>query len=121
MEGSARRGQHVEALEEDALATLQSIHISINALNSIVSFVVDTLTHHRNILGKIQDKMEALMTQFEVIQLWPPPPTSLSQQSQLIVASSTHHDATPRLDLNVPIENSVIEDEVLVNLPSTNK
>jgi hypothetical protein len=78
LEGSARRGHHDEALEAYELATLQSLYVSVNAMNSMVSFVVDTLEHHRGILGQTQDEMEVLWSQLEVLYLRPPPSASLS-------------------------------------------
>jgi hypothetical protein len=38
-----------------------------------------------------------------------------------VAASLTHHDVAPIPDFNAPIENSDMEDEVLFNLPSTDK
>jgi hypothetical protein len=52
-----------------------------------------------------------------------PPPQSVSpcHQSGSVVASSTHHDVALIPDLNAPIEKLDMEDEVLGNLPSSDK
>jgi hypothetical protein len=69
MENGLMTGQQGMDLQEDEFMEQQHLFISVNSLNSTISFVLDTLVQHWDMVGQLQDEVASLRSQLEAIQL----------------------------------------------------
>jgi hypothetical protein len=56
-------------MEAEEMLDHHMMIILVNALNSIVSFVMDTLVQHCELVGQLQDEVASPRNQVEEIQL----------------------------------------------------
>jgi hypothetical protein len=84
-------------MEANEMLEHHMLIISENVLNSIVSFVMDTLVQRREMLGQLQGEVATLRTQVEGIQLRSSP-TNFGSGSAMVILSK--RDAPSILVLN---------------------
>jgi len=56
-------------LNVDEYEDRQRLFIQVCALSSTVTYSLETLSQHKNLIGQLQDEVDALMSQNEGLQL----------------------------------------------------
>lgn len=84
-----------EIVVEDNFTTIQKLVIKVNALNSTVTFALETLAQHRVLVGQLQDKVDFLRRQGE------------SLQQQLEQRKASFETSTPSMDTGCSLRQEV--------------
>jgi hypothetical protein len=101
-------------MEDSEFMECQRLVIMVSALNSTISFSLDTLVQHRVMVGQLQDEVDFLRTQVESLK------PQLAQQEEDHGNSpsgggnggSTALEASQLLDLNAPTNPFEVDDKI---------
>jgi hypothetical protein len=99
-------------MEEEEMIENHKLAILVNALNSTISFVMETLVQHREMVGQLQDEVTVLRSQLGELQLRTSP---LNSSSGLTMDILPKREVTSVPDLNVPTINPNNEDDEVSN------
>jgi hypothetical protein len=69
MESKINDNQQGMDFQEDEFMDQQHLFISVNSLNSTISFVLDTLVQHWDMVEQLEDEVASLRSQVEAVQL----------------------------------------------------
>jgi len=69
MERKINDNQQGMDFQEDEFMDQQHLFISVNSLNSTISFVLDTLVQHWDMVEQLEDEVASLRSQVEAVQL----------------------------------------------------
>jgi hypothetical protein len=109
--------QSVE-LQESNFMDFQWLVISVNVLHSTVSFILDTLIIHRDLVGQLQDEVASLRIQVEVMQSYFDQRNSAQVLSATPMVNKCHSSretpAIPGLNLSVAQKDEDEDEEVEV-------